>query len=85
MSDNGGERVCPICGFDNSTANPKECLPLKSVVANRYIVGRMLEADGEGITYIGWDNSKMSKIKIKEYFPKESSKLSSGRPCTNPL
>ncbi|MBQ6847770.1 MAG: PASTA domain-containing protein [Clostridia bacterium] len=70
MSDNGGERVCPICGFDNSTANPKECLPLKSVVANRYIVGRMLEADGEGITYIGWDNSKMSKIKIKEYFPK---------------
>ncbi len=70
MSDNGGEKVCPICGFDSSVKNPKECLPLKSVLANRYLIGRVLEADGEGITYIGWDNSKMSKIKIKEYFPK---------------
>ncbi len=70
MSDNGGENVCPICGYDNTTKNPTECLPTKSVLENRYYVGAALETDGEGITYMGWDNAKMCKVKIKEYYPK---------------
>ena len=69
MNDNGGERICPICGFDNSSKNPDDCLPLKSVVQSRYICGAVLERDDEGITYAGWDSAKMSKIKIHEYFP----------------
>lgn len=69
MSDNGGERVCPICGFDNNTLNPNDCLPIKSVIGNRYLVGKVLKRDGEGITYIGWDNAKTAKVRIKEYFP----------------
>lgn len=70
MNDNGGEKICPICGFDNSTKNPADCLPVKSVIQNRYLIGTVLSQDGEGITYIGWDNSRMAKIKIKEYFPR---------------
>lgn len=70
MSDNGGERICPICGFDNSTPNTEDCLPAKSVISNRYLLGAVTEKDGEGITYIGWDNSRMAKITVKEYFPK---------------
>ena len=70
MSDNGGEKVCPICGFDNASQNPSYALPLKSLLENRYFIGKTLSADGEGITYIGWDNSKNCKITVKEYFPK---------------
>ncbi len=70
MSDNGGEKICPVCGYDNSTKNPSSSLPVKSILQNRYLVGTVLEMDGEGITYIGWDNAKSAKIKIKEYFPK---------------
>ncbi len=70
MSDNGGETVCPICGFDNASQNPSYALPLKSLLENRYFIGKTLSADGEGITYIGWDNSKNCKITVKEYFPK---------------
>lgn len=70
MSDNGGEKVCPICGFDNASQNPSFALPLKSLLENRYFIGRALSVDGEGITYIGWDNSKNCKITVKEYFPK---------------
>ncbi len=70
MNDNGGERVCPICGYDNSAENPKNTLPVKSIIANRYLIGKALTSDGEGITYIGWDNAKSSRVKIKEYFPK---------------
>ena len=70
MSDNGGEKVCPICGFDNTTQNPSFALPLKSLLENRYFIGKTMSVDGEGITYIGWDNSKNCKITVKEYFPK---------------
>ena len=69
MSDNGGEKICPICGFDNDSKNPADCLPVKSVIRDRYLLGKALKKDGEGITYIGWDNSRTAKIKIKEYFP----------------
>ncbi len=69
MSDNGGERICPICGFDNLSKNPTDCLPLKSYIQNRYFIGKALKTDGEGITYIGWDKAKSTKVKIKEYFP----------------
>ena len=69
MNDNGGEKICPICGFDSSKENPDDCLPLATIIQNRYIIGKVLEKDGEGITYIGWDNSRMAKIKVKEYFP----------------
>ena len=70
MSDNSGEKICPVCGYDNSTKNPQSSLPVKTILQNRYLVGAVLEMDGEGITYIGWDNAKSSKVKIKEYFPK---------------
>lgn len=69
MNDNGGEKVCPICGFDASTPNPDTCLPTKFIINDRYLVGKVLSADGEGITYIGWDNGEDAIVKIKEYFP----------------
>lgn len=70
MNDNGGEKVCPICGYDSSSPNPENCLPAKFVINNRYLVGKTISVDGEGITYIGWDNGSDAIVKIKEYFPK---------------
>lgn len=69
MNDNGGEKVCPICGYDSSIPNPENCLPAKFVINNRYLVGKTTAVDGEGITYIGWDNGSDNIVKIKEYFP----------------
>ena len=69
MTDNGGEKVCPICGFDKGTKNPDGCLPLKTILNDRYIVGKLLNVTGEGITYIGWDNLNDTVVDIKEYFP----------------
>lgn len=70
MNDNGGERVCPICGYDCATLNPNECLPARFVINHRYFVGKVLSVNGEGITYIGWDNGNNAIVNIKEYFPK---------------
>lgn len=70
MNDNGGEKVCPICGYDADTANDDTCLPVKFVVKDRYLVGKVTDIDGAQITYIGWDNVSDSIVNIKEYFPK---------------
>ncbi|HHW45608.1 MAG TPA: PASTA domain-containing protein [Clostridiales bacterium] len=69
MNDNGGERVCPICGFDNEGPRNSSSLPLRFWLDGRYIVGKVLDSNGEGITYLGWDNQKDAVVKIREYFP----------------
>ena len=69
MNDNGGERVCSICGFDRMSANPDNALPLKFIVNSRYVLGKVLSANGEGITYIGWDTLENTAVNVREYFP----------------
>lgn len=70
MNDNGGEKICPVCGYDSASKNPEDTLPVKFTVNNRYLVGKVISATGESITYIGWDNIESSVVEIKEYFPK---------------
>ena len=69
MNDSGGERICPVCGFDSAEQNGEDCLPVRTVLANRYTVGRAKKRNGEGITYIGWDNSESAVVTVREYFP----------------
>ena len=69
MNDNGGEDTCPICGYVAGTKNPEGTLPIKTRIHGRYFVGKVLEINGEGITYIGWDNDENSIINIREFFP----------------
>lgn len=69
MNDNGGEKICPICGYDSSRRNPETCLPVRFTVADRYFVGAAKAQNGEGITYIGWDTKLDSVVNIREYFP----------------
>ncbi len=69
MNDNGGEQVCPICGFDSKTKNPKEAVAIKTVINDRFVVGRVLNENGEGINYIGWDTQNDAIVQIREYFP----------------
>ncbi len=69
MNDNGGEKICPICNFDSSAKNPKTALPIKSLINDRFLIGRVLSVNGEGISYIGWDTINDAIVKVKEYFP----------------
>lgn len=69
MNDNGGERVCPICGFVAGTQNAENCLPIQSFIDSRFLVGKATEENGEGITYIGWDTAENHIVQIREYFP----------------
>lgn len=70
MNDNGGEKVCTICGYDSREQNPQGFLPVKYWIRERYLVGRATDSNGEGVTYIGWDNKEDTVVNIREYFPK---------------
>lgn len=70
MNDNGGEKVCPICGHDSSADNGARYLAVGTWLnANRYLVGKVIESGAEGVTYIGWDNDLNAVVNIREYFP----------------
>ena len=61
---------CPLCGYDPGKAEGLEyTLPPQTILAGKYLVGRMLGQGGFGITYIGWDIALERKVAIKEYYP----------------
>lgn len=70
MRENKEEGTCPFCGFDSKdyAASPHH-LPLKTILAGKYLIGRVLGEGGFGITYLGWDLNLGVKIAVKEYYP----------------
>lgn len=63
---------CPYCGFSPSEyqQNPR-CLPSDTILAGKYLVGKVLGEGGFGITYMGYDLNMKTRVAIKEYFPVE--------------
>ncbi|MBQ9157141.1 MAG: PASTA domain-containing protein [Eubacterium sp.] len=64
--------ICPYCGYVNGTP-PTELYHLEpgSVLAGKYLLGKVLGYGGFGITYIAWDQVLSRKVAIKEYMPRE--------------
>ena len=66
-----GGGICPHCGYDPEWDKNKHpnALPHGSVLAGRYVVGRVLGQGGFGVTYIALERSTNQKKAIKEYLP----------------
>ena len=73
-------KMCPFCGYIVGTPveNAVHMEP-GTLLANRYIVGKVLGYGGFGVTYIGWDGKLRQKVAIKEYFPTEFSTRMPGK------
>lgn len=69
MRETGGEKQCPYCGFRADSPQLLPYLPLRTVVGGRYIVGRLLEFNGDGATYMGWDSNQNTPVCIREFLP----------------
>ncbi len=73
MKEYDGDK-CPYCGYVNGSA---ECehyyLPEGTLLAERYIIGKVLGHGGFGITYIGFDKKLGLRVAVKEYLPSEIS------------
>ncbi|MGN0172896.1 MAG: PASTA domain-containing protein [Acutalibacteraceae bacterium] len=60
---------CPYCKYDGTKDNQPNALPIKTLLQKRYYVGKILNENGEGITYIGYDALKECTVRIREFFP----------------
>ena len=67
-------RVCPHCGYAVGTP-AEEAIHMTpgTMLAGRYIVGKVLGYGGFGVTYIGWDERLEQRVAVKEYLPSEFS------------
>ncbi len=69
MNQKNGEQVCAVCGFDDTAYVEPNALPLRTLLAGRYVVGKAVSTGGEGFTYLGLDTVTEAAVKITEYFP----------------
>lgn len=70
MNEKDYDGPCRYCGYsDDDPSMPTYLTPKTFLNSERYIVGRLLSYNGEGATYIGYDNVAGCKVTIKEYMP----------------
>lgn len=60
---------CEICGYIDNTAYLPQYLAPKTILAGRYLVGRLISRNGEGADYIAYDIEQERPVKIREYMP----------------
>lgn len=69
MREIGDENQCPYCGFHADSPQLAPYLPLRTVVAERYLAGKLLDDNGDGATYMGWDLEMNAPVTIREFLP----------------
>lgn len=69
MNPLGEDHRCRVCGYVEGTPYLPIYLAPRTVINNRYIVGRLISYNGEGATYIGYDRVINKKVDIREFFP----------------
>ena len=77
MKEIGSQKQCPYCGFRSDTPQIKPCLPLRTMIGGRYVIGKMTASGGDGITYMGWDVESKTAVTVREYLPEDFA----GRPA----
>lgn len=69
MAEIGNDAVCPFCGFKNGEEQSSPFLPYSTVIGGRYVVGKIIEHNGESTTYIGYDRVQSKEVRIREFLP----------------
>ena len=65
-------KYCPHCGYAPGTpAESALHMQPGTVLAERYLVGKVVGYGGFGVTYIAWDEVLQQRVAIKEYLPSE--------------
>lgn len=76
MKELYGEEKCPSCGFYANTPQISPYLPLKSHIGDRYIIGKMINANSEGASYMGYDTVRRTAVVVREFLPEKFIKRS---------
>ena len=63
------QHICPHCGFSETASHDANFITPGTILRDRYLVGELMEHNGEGASYIGLDLSTDCKIMLREYMP----------------
>ena len=69
MNEKVTEGKCPICGFNPEELQNPSLLAPNSIFEDRYVIGKVIDINGEGVTYLGFDTVTSATVNIREYFP----------------
>lgn len=72
--------VCRKCGFDNDSPADMLFLPRKTLLANRYVVGKDISQESDAVTYMGYDTERETIVTIRELLPKGIANRLEGNP-----
>jgi serine/threonine protein kinase len=65
-----GKGYCPACGVTAASIQNEEfCIPVGTILLDRYFIGKVIGQGGFGITYTAYDTKLKSKVAIKEFYP----------------
>lgn len=64
--------VCTRCGKEEDIIQPSPLLPIKSVIAQRYLIAKAHKLNGEGFTYAAYDMKLEKAVSVREFFPGRS-------------
>ncbi len=65
----GKSGKCPFCSYPKNNEKYPTSLPEGTILAGRYVVGRVLGKGGFGVTYLCYDSKDKTRVAIKEYLP----------------
>jgi len=70
LEEKGTATRCPRCGFvEGSGPDSPHHIPPRTMLLNKFLIGKVLGQGGFGITYLAWDLNLDLKLAIKEFFP----------------
>ena len=69
MNEKVTEGKCPICGYNpEEPQNPSYLAPGYMLDA-RYCIGKVIDQNGESVTYLGYDTVTATTVNIREFMP----------------
>ncbi len=71
MSELDGHKQCPNCGHYVDSPQISPYLPFRTPIGGKYVVGKVISSNSEGISYIAYDVDKRSAVVIREFFPEK--------------
>lgn len=69
MSRKEYDGPCEVCGYIDNTAYLPRFLAPRTLLTNRYLVGKLLSYNGEGALYLGYDTDREQIVELREFLP----------------
>ncbi len=69
MNEKVVDGKCPICGYNPEEPQNPSFLAPTTLLDGRYVIGKVIDQNGEGITYLGFDTVTAVTVNVREFFP----------------